>query len=295
MITILTPTYNRAYTLERVYNSLIKQTNKSFEWLIIDDGSTDNTKEVVDKFIDDKVIRIKYFYKKNGGKHTALNYGIKKVDTSYVLILDSDDYLIDNCVDTVLEKWKKYDKNKEIGCLSFLKMHPNDKVIGKRYSEKEVISNHIDFRYNRRLLGDMCEVFRSVVLKKYPFPVFGKEKFLSEAIVWNKIAFDYDTVYINYPIYVADYLDDGLTSNSLRVRYYSPNGARSNANMFLHPRFKLFIRLKNAILYDGFSIIAGIKFVRIIKESNNKFLVLLFYPLGIVFCWWLTLKFKNSN
>lgn len=295
MITILTPTYNREHTLKQAYDSLVKQTVKDFEWLIVDDGSSDKTKELVDTFIKEDFIKIKYFSKKNGGKHTALNYGIKKLNTPYVLILDSDDYLKENAVELVLKMWLKYQDNKKIGCLSFLKVFPNEEVIGKKYEETEVISNHIDFRYNRSLLGDMCEVFRSSVLKKYPFPVFKDERFLSEAIVWNRIAFDYDTVYVNKPIYMADYLEDGLSKNSLKVRYECPNGALSNANMFLNSRFKLSIRLKNAILYDGFSLIAKKNVVDIIKNSNSKVLALIFLPLGLVFYLWLKLKFREKK
>ena len=293
MITILTPTYNRVYTLERLYNSLLNQTNKNLEWVIVDDGSTDNTMELVNKFISEKKIKINYYYKKNGGKHTAINYGVKKIKTDYVLILDSDDYLLDDCVDEVLNKWNKYSDNMMIGCLSFLKIYDNGKTVGKKYMENEVISNHIDFRYNRNLLGDMCEVFKTSVLKKYPFPVFENERFLSEAIVWNKIALEYDTVYINYPIYVCEYLLDGLTTNSLRLRYQNPIGALENANMFLNKRFKFSIRIKNAILYDGFSLIAHKKIKLILSNSNNKFLSFMLFPLGIVFYIWLNMKFKK--
>ena len=122
MITILTPTYNRAYTLKNAYDSLVRQTNKNFEWVIVDDGSTDDTKDLVNDFIKEGNIQIKYFLKKNGGKHTALNYGIKRINTKYVLILDSDDYLKDDCVELVLKPWEKYDKDTSIGCLSFLKV-----------------------------------------------------------------------------------------------------------------------------------------------------------------------------
>lgn len=295
MITILTPTYNRAYILEKAYDSLIKQTNKNFVWVIVDDGSTDNTKSLVDKFVADSKIKINYYYKDNGGKHTAINYGMKKINTKYVLILDSDDYLTNDCVDKVLARWKEYANNKKIGCLSFLKVYENGKVIGKRYKEEEIVSNHIDFRYNRSLLGDMCEVFRTDVLKKYPFPVIKNERFLSEAIVWNRIAYDYDTVYINYPIYVAEYLSDGLTTNSLRLRYNNPNGAVANANMFLNDRFKLSIRLKNAILYDGFSLIAKKSMKNIVRTSNNKMLTILFMPCGYLFYILLSLKFNRKK
>lgn len=295
MIAILTPTYNRAYTLKKVYDSLVKQTNKNFVWVIVDDGSLDDTKSLVDKFILDKKIKINYYYKDNGGKHTAINFGMKKINTKYVLILDSDDTLCEDCVEIVFNKWKEYESNKKIGCLSFLKVFDNGKVIGKKYSEEEVVSNHIDFRYNRNLLGDMCEVFRCDVLKKYPFPVIKNERFLSEAIVWNRIAYDYDTVYINYPIYVAEYLSDGLTTNSLRLRYNNPNGAVVNANMFLNKRFKLSIRLKNAILYDGFSLIAKKNVKSIVRTSNDRKLSILFMPFGYLFYILLSLKFKRRK
>lgn len=290
MLAILTPTFNRAYTISKVYESLKKQTNSNFVWYIVDDGSSDNTKDIVNSFIENNDVVIHYFYKDNGGRHTAINYGVERINEEYILILDSDDELLDNAVEVVLSKWEKYQDNSYVGCLSFLKVFPNKSVIGKKYKEDEVVSNHIDFRYNKGLLGDMCEVWRSSVLKKYPFPVFGNEKFLSEAIIWNKIAFDYDTVYINEPIYVADYLEDGLSKNSLNVRYNNPVGALENANVFLNKRFKISIRVKNAILYDGFSFIDKRKIKDIVSFANNKFLCILFFPLGLLFYLYIKIK-----
>jgi len=101
MITILTPTYNRKHTLRRAYDSLINQTNKDFEWLVIDDGSKDDTKELIDEFISENKITIKYFFKENGGKHTALNFGTNKAKGELVLILDSDDYLSNDAIELV--------------------------------------------------------------------------------------------------------------------------------------------------------------------------------------------------
>ena len=290
MLAILTPTFNRAYTISRVYESLKKQTSFKFVWYIVDDGSTDNTKDIVNGFIQDNMFDIRYFYKDNGGRHTAINYGVEKIKEEFILILDSDDELLENAVDTVLSSWEKYCDNSHIGCLSFLKVFPDKKVIGKEYNEDEIVSNHIDFRYNKGLLGDMCEVWRRDVLKKYPFPVFSDERFLSEAIIWNKIALDYDTVYINQAIYVADYLEDGLSKNSLQVRYNNPIGALENANAFLNKRFKLFIRCKNAILYVGFSIVAKRKIRDIVGDAANKFLCILFFPLGLLFYWYIKIK-----
>ena len=131
MITIITPSYNRAYIIGKAYESLIAQTSKDFEWLIIDDGSKDNTKEVVEEFIKENKIKIRYYYKENGGKHTALNLGIKKAKGDYILILDSDDRLTPNAVARVLEVWKKYKSENEIACLSFSRVYPNNKKLAK--------------------------------------------------------------------------------------------------------------------------------------------------------------------
>ena len=106
MITILTPTYNREKTLQRVYESLLAQTNKDFEWVIVDDGSTDNTKALIESFIAEDKISIKFFFKTNGGKHTALNVGTQAAKGELLLVLDSDDYLLDNAILTSYEYWR---------------------------------------------------------------------------------------------------------------------------------------------------------------------------------------------
>jgi len=291
MITILTPSYNRGYIIKKAYDSLVRQEDKDFEWLIVDDGSTDDTKKIVDGFIKENKIKIRYYYKKNGGKHTALNYGIKRLKGDLVLILDSDDYLTDDAVKKIKFFWNKYCDNEKICGLSFLRELKNRKTIAKKYEGTEIISNHITFRYNKGLLGDMAEVFRADVIKKYPFPVYDGERFLSEAIVWNRIAFDYDTVYINEPIYVCEYLEDGLSNSCLNSRIKCPVGSLENSKVFMDKRFKLSIRIKNAILYIGFSLIAKRKIKQIIKESNHSLLTVLVLPLGFLF--YLYLKSRN--
>lgn len=295
LITILTPTYNRGYILSKAYQSLLQQTNKNFEWLIIDDGSVDNTKELINGFIEENKINIRYFLKKNGGKHTAVNEGVKLAKGYYTIILDSDDFLTDDAIEKINYYWEKYNNNKKIACLSFLKIYSDKRSVSKPYIGTEVISNDIDFKYNKGITGDMSEVYRTSILKKYPFPVFDDERFLSEAIVWNKIAFKYDTVFINKGIYVCEYLEDGLSYSCLKLRYNNPIGALENAKLFMNYRFKLLIRLKNAILYDGFSLIAKRQFGYIVRESNHKFLSILFYPAGILFKFWCTYEVKKGK
>lgn len=294
MITILTPAYNRGYIIDKAYNSLLRQEDKDFEWVVVDDGSTDDTENIIKKFIKENKITIRYFKKKNGGKHTAVNQGVKVAKGDYVLILDSDDYLVCDAVKKVNSYWKKYDGNERVCAISFLKKYSNGKVIGKRYEGTEIISNNVDFRYNNNLSGDMCEVYRTKVLREYPFPVFGKERFLSEAIVWNKIAFKYDTVYVNEAICVCEYLEDGLSKGCLNSRIKCPVGALENAKVLMNRRFKLSIRVKNSIIYTGFSLVAKRKLKNIVKKSEHKGLVVTFIPLGYLFYLYL-LRIKGKD
>ena len=294
MITVLTPTYNRGYILNKAYNSLVNQSDKDFEWLIIDDGSNDNTKELVNAFIDDSKINIRYFYKKNGGKHTALNFGFKKAKGNYVIILDSDDYLTKDAVKTIKKYVKKYDDNERIACLSFLRIHEDGTTIGKEYYEDEVISDYIDFKHNKGFKGDMAEVFKTDILKKFLFPVFGNERFLSEAIVWNKIALDFKTVFINKGIYVCEYLTDGLSKNILKNRIECPIGAYENARMFMNKKFKLVIRLKNSIIYTGFYLTAFKSNKGILNDVPSKFLIIIMYPFGLLFFLYLKAFYKKN-
>ena len=130
MITILTPAYNRAKTLNRLYNSLLEQTNKNFKWVIVDDGSVDETKDVVDKILQQQKLDVKYYYKANGGKHTALNYGLNEIETELTYVVDSDDYLPKDAVETITTDYEEIKDNKELAGLAYLKADINLNVVG---------------------------------------------------------------------------------------------------------------------------------------------------------------------
>ena len=173
MITILTPTYNRGYIISRAYNSLINQNNKNFEWLVIDDGSTDNTNEIIKKFIKENKINVRYYNKKNGGKHTALNYGIPMAKGELILILDSDDILLPNAINEIEKYWKKYQSNPKICGMTFLRKIKNPMYKDCVFDEQ--VSNMIDFKYNKGNLADMCEIIRTDIYKNYKYPEFENE------------------------------------------------------------------------------------------------------------------------
>lgn len=289
MITILTPTYNREKKLTRAYKSLLEQTSKEFEWLVVDDGSIDNTKKLITQFMNENKINIRYYYKENGGKHTALNLGTQKAKGELILILDSDDYLGNDAIELVNHYWDKYKDNKKICGITLLRKLNNP--IYKEKSFDECISNMIEFKYNRGILADMCEVMRKDILIKYPYPIFDNERFLSEVIVTGEIAKKYDMAYIPKEIYYSEYLDDGLSRNWLKLVVNNPLGARANNLLFMSNEFKFIIRLKNCIMFDVFSIISK---ENILKETKMKFFSVLFYIPSFIIAKFLVKKYKNK-
>ncbi len=218
MITVLTPTYNRAYTLPRLFESLKKQTSRDFEWILIDDGSTDETRTLAESFsAEDCGFSVTYRYKKNGGKHTAVNLGVQLAKGDFSFIVDSDDDLTPDAIETVLV-WIKNIDSPMIAAVSGTRGYRNT---GKRMTgfPNKFHDTYIDVknteRYKFGMMGDMAEVYRTAILRKYPFPVFAGENFLPEGTVWNEIAYQgyyvrcYDKI-----IYWCEYLDDGLTKRS---------------------------------------------------------------------------------
>lgn len=223
-ISIITPTYNRESYLERLYNSLVRQTCKNFEWLVIDDGSQDNTEELINKFIKDESLNIKYYRQDNAGKHIAVNKGIDLAIGDYIFILDSDDYLTDKAIEIINEKSKTIDSDPSIAGLGFNKGYTEEELVGATFSEEYLDASSIDRKKNN-ILGDKLEVFKSSILKKNKFPYYPNEKFMSEIVLWTRIASQgYKLRWYNDIVYICEYLEDGLTSNNNKMLEQSPKG-----------------------------------------------------------------------
>lgn len=253
MITVFTPTYNRSHLLHRLYESLCIQTFKYFEWIIFDDGSTDNTKAVVDGFIAEDKINIRYFRQENGGKHRAINQGVKEARGELFFIVDSDDWLPEDAMQMVAERWKEVKDNPSIGGICGLDMTPDGKVIGSGLPYDEVICNSLDIRLKHHVTGDLKEVFRTSVLLELPFPEYEGEKFCPEALAWNRIAQKYDLLFFNKPIYIAEYQPGGLTANIVRVRMQSPIASTTCYQELLTHDIPLKQKVKAAINYWRFA------------------------------------------
>ena len=275
MITsIVTPTYNRAYVIENLYNSLIVQSSKDFEWIIIDDGSTDETESIVREWIKEDLIKIIYIKQFNGGKHKAINNAVKYAKSDYVFIVDSDDLLIDNAIERIDYYKRKYSDNRICG-FSFLRKNKKNEVIGKKYKSNEYISDYITCRINEKITGDKAEVYKTSVLLEFPFIEFDNENFLSEDYSWIQIAEKYDMVHINEAIYICDYLDDGLTKNLKKKEFENPKGESKRGLILCNKRCNLTTRVKGMMKYISYGLIA--KNNLSIEECKYKclFLILL--------------------
>lgn len=214
MITILTPTYNRAYTLPNAYDSLKKQTDYSFEWVIIDDGSTDETEALVSSWLGEEKFHISYYKQSNGGKHRAVNFGVQKALGEFVLILDSDDTLTSDCISFLEEHIPEVEGNEFAGLAGLRGNSKKNEAIGGQDEDGSYVDATNIERIKYHLGGDKAEVYKTSIMKRYPFPEFKGEKFLAEGASWNRIALDgYKLRWYKHIIYKCEYLEDGLTKN----------------------------------------------------------------------------------
>jgi glycosyltransferase involved in cell wall biosynthesis len=254
MVTVFTPTYNRAAYLLKVFKSLLQQTFKDFEWVIVDDGSIDDTSVIIDnlQLTNDKFFPIRYFYQENGGKHRAINRGVKEAKGELFLILDSDDMLPPNSLERIDFYYQQIKDDNSFGGVCGYMAHHDGTVIGKGCDIDVLDTNSIDLRYKYHVEGDMLEVFRTSVLKEIPFPEISNEKFVPEALVWNRIARKYKLRVFHEVVYFRDYLEGGLTDKIVKIRMNSPIASMMTYAEMTEFNIPFFAKLKAAINYWRF-------------------------------------------
>lgn len=283
-ISIFTPTYNRGKLFDRLYNSLVNQTFKNFEWIIVDDGSTDNTKDIIDSLIKKSEIVIKYYYKNNGGKHTAINYGVKKAEGELFFIVDSDDYLTKDSLEMVWKSWSDIPESEKssFAGVGGLRGYSDTKIIGKGFNLDCFDATTLELRYKLRFKGDKAEVFRTELLKSYMFPEYKGEKFVTEALIWNRIASDgYKLRWFNKIIYIGEYLDDGLTKKYEKLMINNWNATYQYYIELV--RYDIpFIEKVNygyAELFK-YALINGVKTNEVFKSVKSRFMAVLSLPIA---------------
>ncbi len=226
-ITVFTPTYNRGYIIEKLYRSLQTQTVRDFEWVVVDDGSTDNTEEIFQRILlEENDFSIQYIKTENGGKHRAINCGLTLAKGKMFFIVDSDDYLPTNALETIIkvEATIFEDEKERFAGVCGIKAFFEGNCVGASF-EGEFLDITMLERPKYKIYGDKAEVFYTSVLKRYPFPEFEGEKFVAECVVWDKIAYDgYKLRFFNETVYYCDYLEDGLSKNYWKVYAANPRG-----------------------------------------------------------------------
>jgi glycosyltransferase involved in cell wall biosynthesis len=252
-ITVFTPTYNRASLLSRLYDSLRSQSFEDFEWLIVDDGSIDDTESVVNGFIAEDKLDIRYIKQANGGKHRAINRGVKEARGELFFIVDSDDTLPTDSLQIIHDTYEDIRQNVSFGGISGLDSNRLDgHVIGSGLGKDVLDCSPLDIEYKYHITGDMSEVFKTAVLKEFPFPEFENEKFCPEDLVWHRIATKYKLRYVNKVIYIAEYQQDGLTSKIVRIRMDSPMASMTYYSELIMMDIPFIQKIKAAINYWRF-------------------------------------------
>ena len=290
LITIFTPAYNRGHLLPRLYDSLLKQTDQRFEWVIVDDGSTDHTQATVAEWLSSHLIPITYLKVANGGKHRAINLGVKQAKGELFFIVDSDDWLAENAVERLFF-WEAsiHDKAKFAG-VAGLKAYEGGKICGTTFNEDYIDATSLE-RKQYRIEGDKSEAFYTSVLKRYPFPEIEGEMFLTEDIVWERIGYDgLKMRWFNDPIYYCEQGEDGLTAQGRTIFARNPKGYALSVQQkmkFYHQSFyerilsiyyyylevSASVSMKDAAHYLGISLfqLKTAYYIQLAKVSIKKF------------------------
>jgi glycosyltransferase involved in cell wall biosynthesis len=300
LFTVFTPTYNRAGTLPRLYKSLINQSFKDYLWLIIDDGSTDNTNEIVSEWIKENKIKIKYQYKINGGKHTAMKLAFELIDTKYLIEIDSDDELTPDTIEVFRDEWTKIEKNElrdQFAEVSALSYSVDGKLIGNFYFPDGTA--YIDsfwhemalkyHNYNEHIVCWNVEKLKECVKIPEKFWLSDKINFFNEATLWARIGKKYKTRYINKKLRIYN-LDGGESllrmSDITRAHYNNIVGQKffldENLDYFFwNPKY--FIHLIIKVIVSGIALKKSpCEIMNVMKTSRLRTAYIIFFPAGLL-------------
>lgn len=219
-ISILTPTHNRAALLQRLYESIKSQNYKNFEWIIVNDGSHDNTDDIVGKFIREGIIEVKYYKKPNGGKASAHNVAVGMAQSDLCVICDDDDYLTKNALGIINEYWNKYQSNLVGGMIAYRGEKENITIRKKKFATNKVVGSLQEALGNE--IFDTTQIYRTKILKENLFPITDGEKFFPEIWLWKKIDKEYELIIIPEILEICEYQEDGLTKSRKETVWNNP-------------------------------------------------------------------------
>ncbi|WP_057912979.1 glycosyltransferase family 2 protein [Peribacillus muralis] len=279
-LTVFTPTYNRAYCLETCYRSLVSQDNQDFTWLIIDDGSTDHTKEMVQEWIQEKKIDITYFHQENQGMHGAHNTAYKLIETELNVCIDSDDYMAEDAVENIVSFWEKHG-NDNVSGIAALDATIDHQIIGSRLPEAIHSSTLFDLYYKHGVTGDKKLVYRTELTKLYPYPLFKNEKYVGLAYKYYMLDKQYELLLMNEVLCHVEYLPDGSSLNMYKQYLKNPRGfSFYRKELMMLPFGGKIYKYKQAIHYVSSNLL--MKNPKLFIETPKKGLTVLAFPLGFL-------------
>lgn len=281
MITVFTPSYNRKKELVKLYQSLLKQNYLDFEWLIVDDGSIDDTKTYINNLKKKNKININYVYKENGGKQSAYNKGLDCAKGDIFLCIDSDDILADNILKNIDSDFKKIKKDKSIGGIAYIQSYITDKnkIIGTSFPKDNLIENYFNIYHKLNVTGDKLIVLKATVAKEYYFPIIEGEKFIPEALIFNRISNKYNFLCRNIIAAHKEYLTEGYSNNYFNLVKKNPQGNM----LYFKELYSKEKKIYNIYGYLLFGIYSKNKFRELLNNHSAKFMIIIMYiPVWII-------------
>jgi glycosyltransferase involved in cell wall biosynthesis len=280
--TVFTATFNRRHLLGRAYRSLCSQTFWDFEWLIIDDGSTDATESLVTEWMNERRLVIRYFYQPNQGRHRAFNDAIERARGQFFTMLDSDDALVPGALERLLYHWNSIppSRRNDFSGVTCLCMDETGRLIGRPFPDAVLDCRHFEADTRYRARGEKWGFHRTSVLKQFPFPQIANERFCPEALVWNRIALQFKVRHVNELLKTYYTHKENLTAIVDQLRIRNPRSATFYYREYLDLELPLRYKLKKIVNYMRFSLHSGGRWREVIARAPVRGIGVLLYPLG---------------
>lgn len=295
-LTVFTPAYNRATTIIRTYQSLCSQSSKDFIWLVVDDGSSDNTRQLIEGFIQEGIISIQYIFQQNQGMHGAHNTAYKNIVTELNVCIDSDDYMPNDAVEKIVTFWKNLDDRQrtQYAGIVGLDIDTHGNLIGKAIPERIKDITTVEFK-RYKVCGDKKLVYRTEIVKKYPsYPLFEGERYVGLDYLYVSIDQDYRMLVLNEPLVIVDYQLDGSSFGMYRQYWNNPKGwCFYRVEMMKMKSSSFLFKIKQSIHLVSSAIIAH-DFSALMK-SPNIFMTLLTVPFGVCLYFYVRHQIVNNN
>lgn len=299
MITVFTPIYNRGYTIARLFESLQGQTSSDFEWVVVDDGSTDETPRLLVEFAEKANFPFRYERQNNSGKHIAMNRGAELAQGEWFFVVDSDDWLPSDSIEINLRYIAQIASDDSFAGVSGVCARPDGALllvdsemsldvlgpeVRNRFAREFIDATPKDYRFKFKMPGDRAEIVRTELIRRFPFPHFEGEWFVSEFFLWQSISeLGLKIRWFNTPTYCGDYLEDGLTTNMKSVMLENPKGRAFVDNFTLQAHVPINMKLRSAVNYIRYGRYAGYRIGSLLTDSNRPLMVLLAMPVALLF------------